>query len=587
MRLAFALAALSVAAAAAVDEGWVIEHFAIRLEIRPDGSIVAREAIDVDFQGQSRHGIFRDIVYRLAYDGTYDREYDVRLTGVTAANGRSHQVEVNTEGPIRRFRIGDPDVTISRKETYRLTYGIGHALNAFADHDELYWNASGTWPVTANNVSVIVSAPQGSIERVDCFQGGAGSTERCNSRFTPDEASFTATRPLGEGEQLTIVTGLRKGAVAEPRPQLVRRPRLLFNYFDRTPPLVAGMAAGFLIVLGSIGAVWWKVGRDRRYVSLHYLSQDNREEIVPPFGSDSIAVEFEPPERMRPAQMGLLIDERADTLDVTATIVDLAVRGYLTITEIPKQGWFGKTDWQLTRLKQADAELLAYEQIVLDGLFGTPPTRMVSDLKSKFHEELEKAKTALYGDALARGWFPRNPETVRVWWRWAALLLAGLGVAITIYLGRRLGAGLLGLPVIIGGFMLAILSRALPRRTAAGREAMRRVLGFARYIKTAETRQQAFAERANIFTSYLPYAIVFKCVDRWARAFSDIDLQAATAGWYVGGTQFDPGGFSSTLGNFSSSVSTTLASTPGGSGSSGFSGGSSGGGGGGGGGGSW
>jgi uncharacterized membrane protein len=127
----------------------------------------------------------------------------------------------------------------------------------------------------------------------------------------------------------------------------------------------------------------------------------------------------------------------------------------------------------------------------------------------------------------------------------------------------------------------------MPRRTAIGRELMRRSLGFAKYMKTAETAQQAFAERANIFTSYLPYAIVFRCVDKWARAFKDIDVQAATGGWYVGTTPFNAGTFSSSLGSFSSSVSSTLASTPGGSGGSGFSGGSSGGGGGGGGGGGW
>jgi hypothetical protein len=587
MRLAFALAALLVAAVAAMDEGWVIERFAIRLDIRPDGSIVAREAIDVDFRGLSRHGIYRDIVYRLHYDDIYDREYDIRLTGVTDANGRRHQVKDSTEGPIQRFRIGDPDVTISGKETYRLAYGIGHALNAFDDHDELYWNASGTWPVTAHNVSVVVSAPGGSIERVDCFQGSEGSTERCGRRSTRDEATFTATRPLLEGEQLTIVAGLRKGAVAAPQARLVRRPRDLFSFFDRTPRLMAGMYAGLLLALAGMGTLWWKVGRDRRYISLHYLAQDDREEIVPPFGSDPIVVEFEPPERMRPGQMGLLIDERADTLDVTATIVDLAVRGYLSIAEIPKQGWFGKIDWQLTRLKPADADLLAYEQIVLDGLFDTLPTRKVSELKNKFYDDLSKAKTALYGDALARGWFPMNPNTVRGASFAIGLVLAGAGVALTIFLGRSLGAGLLGLPVIVAGLMLAVMSRAMPRRTAAGREAMRRVLGFARYIKTAETQQHAFAERAMIFTSYLPYAIAFNYVDRWARAFKDIDLQAATAAWYAGSGRFDPGNFSATFSSFSSSVSSSLASTPGGSGSSGFSGGSSGGGGGGGGGGSW
>ena len=53
-----------------------------------------------------------------------------------------------------------------------------------------------------------------------------------------------------------------------------------------------------------------------------------------------------------PGQVGTLIDEQANTLDVTATIIDLAVRGYLRITEIPKQGWLGSTGLA-ARLAQA------------------------------------------------------------------------------------------------------------------------------------------------------------------------------------------------------------------------------------------
>jgi uncharacterized membrane protein len=224
---------------------------------------------------------------------------------------------------------------------------------------------------------------------------------------------------------------------------------------------------------------------------------------------------------------------------------------------------------------------------VLDGLFSGAATQRLSALKNKFYKDLEKAKSALYADAVGRNWFPRNPSSIRAIALVLGIFLIIIGVFTVIGLGARFGAGMLGLPIIFGGLLLAILSGTMPRRTAIGRELMRRSLGFAKYMKTAETAQQAFAERANIFTSYLPYAIVFRCVDKWARAFKDIDVQAATGGWYVGTTPFNAGTFSSSLGSFSSSVSSTLASTPGGSGSSGFSGGSSGGGGGGGGGGGW
>jgi uncharacterized membrane protein YgcG len=577
---------------ARADEGWVIERLDFRLDIQSDSSIEAREAIDVDFRGLAHHGIYRDVVALQTYDGTSNRQYDIVLRSVTDADDRPHQVQTTTEGSARRFRIGDPGRTISGKETYRLAYRLAGALNAFADHDELYWNATGVWPVGVERSIIRVTAPADAFVRVDCFQGQSGSTERCDARLDSGEAVFTATRPLAAGEQMTIVAGLRKGAVAAPAPLLVARPRDIFGFFDRTPTLLALMFGGFVLVFGGVCGLWWELGRDRRYLSIHYLSQDEREQRVPPFAPDPIVVEFEPPEKMRPGQMGLLFDERADTLDVTATIIDLAVRGYLTIRELPNAGvlaWFGKTDYQLDRLKPPDAGLLEYERIVLTGLFPSEATsrRKLSDLRENFYSDLAKAKKALYQDGVERGWFPRRPDSVRTAWRFASFGLVIAGFLLVIYLGARWGAGLVGLPVVGGGLLLSLVSNAMPRRSARGREAMRRALGFARYIKTAEQHQQAFAEWAGIFTSYLPYAIAMKCVDRWARAFKDIDLRQATAGWYVGASPFDATSFSSNMDGFSSSLSSAMASTPGGSGGSGFSGGSSGGGGGGGGGGGW
>ncbi len=584
--------------AIAADEGWVIDRLRVQLEIQPDGTLAALEALDVDFRGLSRHGIFRDMAYVFAYDQTRLREYEIEMTSVTSADGRRHQVQTSTEGALRRFRIGDPGRTISGKETYRLAYRVRYALNGFADHDELYWNATGTWPVRVARASVVVKAPAGAINRVECFQGPRGSPERCGAQFSAEEATYTATRPLVEGEQMTVVAGLRKGAVAEPTPRLVARSRAVaggggashaaVTIFEPAPRFMVGMVVGLVAALGAVGALWWRVGRDRQYVALHHTGHaPGPDEPVPFLGARPIAVEFQPPDGIRPGQMGLLVDEGADTLDVTATIIDLAVRGYLTITELPKDGWFGSKDWRIDQLKTVDAGLLEYERIVLNGLFESGPSRTLSALKNKFYEDLAEAKSALYEDAVERKWFPRNPQSTRTIARVLGLVAILAGVGLTMLLGATWGAGLLGLPVVAGGLGLVIFSGAMPRRTAAGRDLMRRTLGFARYIRTAETRQQAFAERANLFTEYLPYAIAFQCVDRWARAFKDLDTQAATADWYAGTTPFNAATFASSLGSFSSSVSSAIASTPGGSGSSGFSGGSSGGGGGGGGGGSW
>ena len=121
---------------------------------------------------------------------------------------------------------------------------------------------------------------------------------------------------------------------------------------------------------------------------------------------------------------------------------------------------------------------------------------------------------------------------------------------------------------------------------------LRRSLGFRQYLATAEQDRLKFAEQANIFATYLPFAMVFGCVDKWARALQDIDMQAATQGWYTGYSPFNAVLFSGNMMSFSNQLSSVIVSTPpstgGGSGSSGFGGGGfSGGGGGGGGGGSW
>ncbi|HLB22486.1 MAG TPA: DUF2207 domain-containing protein, partial [Dehalococcoidia bacterium] len=210
----------------------------------------------------------------------------------------------------------------------------------------------------------------------------------------------------------------------------------------------------------------------------------------------------------------------------------------------------------------------------------------VSDLKNEFYKDLAEAQEKLYADAMKRGWFTRNPDTARDWAQGGGVVIGVAGGGLVWLLGLA-GWAIAGLPVIAVGVMVFLTSSWMSKRTAAGSEALRRTLGFRLFIETAEKRRQEFNEKANIFAEYLPYAIVFGSVEKWARAFSDIDTMPSTQSWYVGPAIFSAPDFSRSLESFSSSVTSVIASTPGSSGGSGFSGGSSGGGGGGGGGGSW
>lgn len=599
------------AAPTAADEGWIIDRYASDIEVQSDGGLLITDAIDVDFQRLTdRHGIFRDIpvIYRWDPDPKMVRVYRIDVRSVRDANGRGLTYETSQDGATYRIRIGDADRTVSGKQTYRITYSVRGALNSFTDHDELYWNVNGgDWSVPMRVVTATVHAAVDAFTTVTCFEGPLGSTKSCQSSVSPQRASFSATSALAAGDQLTIVTSLRKGAVTVPAPLLQRADREIGDFFEATPWTIGGALLAMIGGLGLVAWHWWTSGRDDRE-------------------HETIVAEYEPPEKIRPAQAGLLVDESADTKDVTATIVDLAVRGYLTITELPATGIFGKKDWTLTRTdgKAHPEALQAYESTIFDGLFGlgamdatqravvsliqrfsdraglaeatkaefeSKPTDVVklSELKEHFYTTLAKAQRELYADSVARKWFAADPQRVR-----QIYVVLGLGAIVVagflvVFLGSSFGAGFIGLGAVVPAVALLGVASRMPRKTRAGAELLRRTLGFRHYMEIAEKERQRFAERENIFSTYLPYAIVFGCVEKWARAFSDIDAVAATSSWYTGSSlgAFSVNDLSNNLSSFSNQVSSTIASTPGGSGGSGFSGGGSGGGGGGGGGGSW
>lgn len=572
LRLIAVIAVIAATAApAAADTGWAIDGFRADITIRPDGSLAIIESVDVDFDGLQKQGIFRDIPTRYQYDDTHDRLYRLSVRGVTDASGRGVPYQVSVGDTMTEIKIGDANRTVSGKQTYRISYTVAGALNAFADHDELYWNVNGDqWGVPTTIASATVLVPvAGALQRVTCFQGPSGSTEPCNAGIVGNVASFGATRPFSPGEQLTIVTALKPGAVAVAAPDLTARRRGFVDYFS-TSPLVLGLAA--VVLVGGLFLVWWTWwtrGRDRGAP---------RGAIVP---------EYEPPAKLRPAQLGVLVDESADPRDLVATVVDLAVRGYLTITEHAKHGLFGRADWTLDKKKPAD-DLLPYERKLFDGVFTGSDSVLLSSLKGTFAPTLKSAEGLLYKDATERGWFVADPSRVRTLYAGLGCLTAVVGIGLVFFLGQVLGWGLVGLALVPAGVALLVLNRAMPARTAAGSALFAQTLGFKRYMDTAETDRAAFAEKEGLFTAYLPYAVMFASVEGWMRAFAGLDTAQAVSGFYVGPGPFNALAFSNSFSGFSSTLASTVVSTPAGRGGSGFSGGGfSGGGGGGGGGGSW
>jgi hypothetical protein len=572
-----------------------IPDYEVVIRIDPGGDIQVTETIVYDFGNEQRHGIHRDIPTRLFFDGSHDRTFPLRVDDVSGSTGTPVGFAIEDAGGGKtRIRIGDPDRTITGSHTYTIAYTVQGALNAFDQHDELYWNAIGDeWSTTIEHATVRVESP-GAIVGVACFAGSEGSRLACDTADARgDVARFTHGR-LHPYEGLTVVVGIEKGAVAVQPPILVERwsPQRAFELTR-----VSGGLAGFLLLIGiaGFGYLVWTRGRDRRFVGSPIDqvmgNPDGSADRVPIGEGDAEApVEFAPPDSIRPGQVGTLIDERANPLDVSATIVDLAVRGFLTIQEIPKEGFFGKPDWRLVRLEAANDALLPYERLLLDGLFRDGPDVTLSSLRSTFAERLATVEENLYVDAARQGWFVGRPDKIRLRWRLLGVGLTALGGALTVALAGITHLGLVGVAALAVGLVFLVGARYMPARTAAGTAMLRRVRGFRRVIDTADRHLARWAEQENVFPTILPYAIVFGLTDRWAKAFAGLAADPTTSsamGWYVPvhGSSLDR--FADAIDGFTVATSGTMTATPAGSGSSGFGGGFSGGGGGGGGGGSW
>ncbi|MGH8977475.1 MAG: DUF2207 domain-containing protein, partial [Acidimicrobiia bacterium] len=458
-----------------------------------------------------------------------------------------------------------------------------------------YWDAIGhEWSVPIENVSVRVDAPA-AITNIACFTGEDRSSLSCSEATASGSTAIFSDAALGPNAGMTVVVGLPKGAIQpEPAPILVER-RTLGDAFAINP-VTLGAGGGLAVLgIGAAGALAWRRGRDRRWTgsavdaAMGNISGD--EERIALGQHEAGTVEFVPPDKVRPGQVGTLIDEQANLLDVTATIVDLAVRGYVRITELTDDD--GTTDYQLDRMEKDAADLLGYEQQLVDSLFATSESVRLSDLKYEFTSELSDLKNALYDDVVANGWYRVRPDRTRLWWRVIGIAVVVVGVLLTILVALTTSFGLIPLAIVLTGIVLLALGGTMPARTGKGSAMLSRVRGFHRLFDEGEEDTRArFAEQQGIFSQYLPFAIVFGCTDKWARAFEGLSAeQLGATGWYNGPdgpSLFGAYAIASAMNTFDTTATGTLyASQPSSSSSSGFGGGFSGGGGGGGGGGSW
>lgn len=600
--VAFALAAVSMLAVMQAPPAWAasdeIDSFTINYDVQASGVVKVKETIKYRFGDNSgRHGIERYLIVREPYDNTQDAVYTIDQIKVTSPDRVATQFSSRTDSAKSgreeqlRLRIGDPDQTVSASTaTYVITYDLGGAIRTSDTFDEFYWDATGLdWKASIRRVTVTASVP-GGVQDTTCTSGAVGSTTPCQDDIVGGVGKFSqSSLPAGEG--VTISTKITAGLISDNKPHLEPDGSKL-SPTERLGAIVVGVA-GLGVLVGSpiVGVLWWRRnGRDQRYAGLApgmVPLVGQAAQVIPNDPDIPIPVAFSPP-HIPVAEAGLLIDGQVDARETAATIIDLAVRGGLTVQSS------GEDEFLVT-LVDPDRATAPHEMVLLTTLFGGEAPGAVVDLSTP--GSLQPAHTAMQASVrnqvASRGWFRKVPSGTAT----GSLGFGAIGLIIFGIVG--LGAWVLWvaiplLPIIITVVIIKIKLRR-GQRTADGRAVCDQVEGFKTYLATAEADQLKFEEGEDIFSRYLPWAIAFDLADRWAKICGDLvqmgRLPATAPYWYVGHYNmavFNTSFLTSSLTSAASPAPSSGSSGSGFGGGSSFSGGGfSGGGGGGGGGGSW
>lgn len=284
------------------------------ITLQDNSALQVTETIDViATNGLIRHGIYRDFPTR--YEDKLGNSYAVGFQ-MLAATLDSEPVPFRLEDLAngKRIYLGDPHALVSRgRHIYSITYTTTRQLGFFKDHDELFWNVTGNawiFPIQHANATVHLppAIPLGQVKLAG-YTGRQGSYESSLTSAAQNSGfQFATTRPLKSQEGLTILLMWPKGFFAEPTPSQ----KLQFFFQDNRDALL--LLAGFLLTLIYYIVVWAAVGRDP--------------------APGVIMANYQPPQSLSPAAMRYLVRMGFDNKTFAAAILDMGVRGFLTIKEL-------------------------------------------------------------------------------------------------------------------------------------------------------------------------------------------------------------------------------------------------------------
>jgi len=403
--------------------------------------------------------------------------------------------------------------SINRTRTFQLHYTIQDALFVYPEGDQIFLKfIEADRGYTINAARVTVHLPQRFASDQLLAETYLNRNPGQGARIIDGQTVEFTGGPFAPGEEWEIRAQFPQGAVATSvQPwQVIYDNQPMYNLISLFAALIIG-----IIGFAGLYLLWDMFGRDKPVGKIaRYYTR--------------------PPDDTPPGMVGILIDESADLRDIIATIIDLARRGYIRITELTGTSMLGSNDFAFVRTGKDESTLRPFEQRIIQVVFGTLEKQFVSNLRDQFHLSIPHLKQCLYDEAIRNGYFSRNPQSVRHWFATIGVILVaitGISGAVGYYflapyapysIVAFITAGLVAVSMLI-------LSPFMPKKTVRGATVVAKWQAFKRFLQHIERYTQV-ADARDQFDLYLPYAIAFGLERSLVEKFAQVNTPAPD--WY-------------------------------------------------------
>lgn len=493
-RTVLAIAAIFMIAQTAQAEK--IESVAVDATLNDSGRLTVKETVRIDTSGGARQSLIRVIPTSINAHGVR-QSFDVKVKGVVDAEGHKVPFTAKQHGDGISVKIGTAGSANAVKQ-FTLRYDVRKACNFQKQHPQLVFPFTGhEWPFLIEKAQVVLYPPKraGVTEsELKAWEGPPGAQKAASVVLKGDHIVATGT-DLQPGSGLTLEIDLPAGSVSDA------------GIVDLMEWLSADWYLLLVMPLIAVAALFgYRLLRTRRPEKISTVEEN-----------------WQPPDGMTPVELGTLIDGSCDVQDLTGILLDLSIRGYYTIREIPATGFFNLSDrdYEFKKLAPPTTDhLRGYEDIFLEALFGNSQTAYLSNVQGVFRQFVPKIKECIYHDLVANGFLLKNPEKDRRRFYSIGASLCCVGIALLFLFGEEIQAKAAGLGLVIAGALVAVSLQFFPLLTEKGKAALDHAHEFAELMRTAEAHGmgEKLEKDDFMFHRLLPYAMVLGVSEKWAVA---------------------------------------------------------------------